>query len=142
MSKKKFSETKVGKFLKSIGSSIFGTVGDVLPNNGLLGVLKGLITKSNTLSDEDKKMALKYLEMDIAEMQEVSKRWDSDMTSDSWLSKNVRPITLIFFSVAYVSGWFLNYSLENITGLLSLIVGAYFGSRGLEKFKSIQNKKN
>ena len=142
MSKKKFSETKVGKFLKSIGSSIFGTVGEVLPDKGLLGVLKGLITKSNTLSVEDKKMALKYLEMDIIEMQEVSKRWGSDMKSDSWLSKNVRPITLIFFSVAYVSGWFLNYSLENITGLLSLIVGAYFGSRGLEKFKSIQNKKN
>ena len=142
MSKKKFSETKVGKFLKSIGSSIFGTVGEVLPDKGLLGVLKGLITKSNTLSVEDKKMALKYLEMDIIEMQEVSKRWDSDMTSDSWLSKNVRPITLIFFSVSYVAGWFLNYSLENITGLLSLIVGAYFGSRGLEKFKSIQNKKN
>ena len=142
MSKKKFSETKVGKFLKSIGSGIFGTVGDILPNDGLLGVLKGLITNGNTLSEEDKKMALKYLEMDIAEMQEVTKRWDSDMTSDSWLSKNVRPITLIFFSVAYVSGWFLNYSLENITGLLSLIVGAYFGSRGLEKFKSIQNKKN
>ena len=142
MSKKKFSETKVGKFLKSIGSSIFGTVGEVLPDKGLLGVLKGLITKSNTLSVEDKKMALKYLEMDIIEMQEVSKRWDSDMTSDSWLSKNVRPLTLIFFSIAYVVGWFLNYSLENITGLLSLIVGAYFGSRGLEKFKSIQNKKN
>lgn len=142
MSKKKFSETKVGKFLKSIGSGIFGTVGDILPNDGLLGVLKGLITNGNTLSEEDKKMALKYIEMDIAEMQEVSKRWASDMTSDSWLSKNVRPLTLIFFSIAYVVGWFLNYSLENITGLLSLIVGAYFGSRGLEKFKSIQNKKN
>ena len=142
MSKKKFSETKVGKFLKSIGSSIFGTVGEVLPDKGLLGILKGLITKSNTLSVEDKKMALKYLEMDIAEMQEVTKRWGSDMTSDSWLSKNVRPLTLIFFSLAYVVGWFLNYSLENITGLLSLIVGAYFGSRGLEKFKSIHNKKN
>ena len=142
MSKKKFSETKVGKFLKSIGSSIFGTVGEVLPDKGLLGILKGLITKSNTLSVEDKKMALKYLEMDIAEMQEVTKRWGSDMTSDSWLSKNVRPLTLIFFSIAYVVGWFLNYSLENITGLLSLIVGAYFGSRGLEKFKSISNKKN
>tara|TARA_R110002096_G_scaffold111175_1_gene242783 strand:- start:152 stop:577 length:426 start_codon:yes stop_codon:yes gene_type:complete len=140
--KKKFSETKVGKFLKSIGSGIFGTVGHILPNDGLLGVLKGLITNGNTLSEEDKKMALKYLEMDIAEMQEVSKRWASDMTSDSWLSKNVRPLTLIFFSIAYVVGWFLNYSLENITGLLSLIVGAYFGSRGLEKFKSISNKKN
>ena len=140
--KKKFSETKVGKFLKSIGSGIFGTVGDILPNDGLLGVLKGLITNANTLSEEDKKMALKYLEMDIIEMQEVSKRWASDMTSDSWLSKNVRPLTLIFFSIAYVVGWFLNYSLENITGLLSLIVGAYFGSRGLEKFKSIKDKKN
>ena len=140
--KKKFSETKVGKFLKSIGSGIFGTVGDILPNDGLLGVLKGLITNGNTLSEEDKKMALKYLEMDIAEMQEVSKRWASDMTSDSWLSKNVRPLTLIFFSIAYVVGWYLNYSLENITGLLSLIIGAYFGSRGLEKFKSISNKKN
>jgi hypothetical protein len=140
--KKKFSETKVGKFLKSIGSGIFGTVGDILPNDGLLGVLKGLITNGNTLSEEDKKMALKYLEMDIIEMQEVSKRWASDMTSDSWLSKNVRPLTLIFFSIAYVVGWFLNYSLENITGLLSLIVGAYFGSRGLEKFKSIKDKKN
>jgi hypothetical protein len=140
--KKKFSETKVGKFLKSIGSNIFGSVGDILPNDGLLGVLKNLITKGNTLSEEDKKMALKYLEMDIAEMQEVSKRWASDMTSDSWLSKNVRPLTLIFFSIAYVVGWYLNYSLENITGLLSLIIGAYFGSRGLEKFKSISNKKN
>ena len=141
--KKKFSETKVGKFLKSIGSGIFSKVETILPNDGLLGVLKNLLKDSNTLSDEEKKMALKYLEMDIQEMQEVTKRWDSDMKSDSWLSKNVRPMTLTFFSVAYVSGWFFNYSLENITGVLSLIIGAYFGSRGFEKIKSIQNyKKN
>jgi hypothetical protein len=59
------------------------------------------------------------------------------MTSDSWLSKNVRPMTLVFFSVSYVIGWFLDYSLENITSLLSLIVAAYFGSRGFEKVRSI-----
>jgi hypothetical protein len=137
MPKKKFSETKVGKFLKKIGSGIFSKVGDILPDDGLFGVLKNLITDSNKLSEQEKIMALKYLEMDIVEMQEVTKRWDSDMKSDSWLSKNVRPLTLIFFSISYVTGWFLEYSLDSITGLLSLIVAAYFGSRGMEKYKSI-----
>ena len=77
------------------------------------------------------------LEIDVIEMQEVSKRWASDMASDSWLSKNVRPLTLVFFSLSYVTGWFLEYSLDSITGLLSLIIAAYFGSRGFEKIKSM-----
>jgi hypothetical protein len=135
---KKFKDTKVGKFLLNNGSGIVNTIGDVLPNNGILGIVKGLIDKDKVLLPEDKEKALKLLEMDMVEMQEVTKRWNSDMTSDSWLSKNVRPLTLIFFSISYVIGWFLDYSLENITGLLSLIVGAYFGSRGFEKIKSIK----
>jgi hypothetical protein len=135
---KKFKDTKVGKFLLHNGSGIVNTIGDVLPNNGVLGIVKGLIDKDKVLPPEDKEKALKLLEMDMVEMQEVTKRWNSDMTSDSWLSKNVRPLTLIFFSISYVIGWFLDYSLENITGLLSLIVGAYFGSRGFEKIKSIK----
>ena len=84
-------------------------------------------------SPEDKETAMKLLELDMIEMQEVSKRWTADMASTSWLSKNVRPLILVFFSVSYVVGWYLDYSLESITGLLSLIVGAYFGSRGIEK---------
>jgi hypothetical protein len=135
---KKFKDTKVGKFLLNNGSGIVNTIGDVLPNNGILGIVKGLIDKDKVLLPEDKEKALKLLEMDMVETQEVTKRWNSDMTSDSWLSKNVRPLTLIFFSISYVIGWFLDYSLENITGLLSLIVGAYFGSRGFEKIKSIK----
>ena len=142
MQKKKFADTKAGMFLKSASPKILDVLGDIVPDAGIFSVIKGLITKDDVLPPKDKEVALELLRMDVIEMQEISKRWDSDMTSDSWISKNVRPITLIFFSVAYVSGWFLNYSLENITGLLSLIVGAYFGSRGLEKFKSIQNKKN
>ena len=136
--KKKFKDTKVGQFLLSNGSGIVNTIGDVLPNNGVLGLVKGLIDKDESLPPEDKEKALKLLEMDMVEMQEVTKRWNSDMTSDSWLSKNVRPLTLIFFSVSYVIGWYLDYSLDDITGLLSLIVGAYFGSRGFEKIKSIK----
>jgi hypothetical protein len=131
--KKKFKDTKVGQFLLNNGSGIVNTLGDALPDSGLLGLVKGLIDKDETLPPEDKEKALKLLELDIIQMQEVTKRWNSDMLSDSWLSKNVRPLTLAFFSISYVVGWYANYSLENITGLLSLIVGAYFGGRSFEK---------
>lgn len=130
---KKFKDTKVGKFLLNNGSGIVNTLGDALPSNGVLGIVKGLIDKDESLPLEDKEKALKLLEMDMVEMQEVTKRWEADLNSDNKLSKNIRPLTLMFFSVAYVVGWYLNYSLENITGLLSLIVGAYFGGRSYEK---------
>ena len=130
---KRFKNTKVGQFLLNNGSGIVNTLGDALPSNGVLGIVKGLIDKDDSLPPEDKEKALKLLEMDMVEMQEVTKRWEADLNSDNKLSKNVRPLTLIFFSVAYVVGWYLDYSLENITGLLSLIVGAYFGGRSYEK---------
>lgn len=128
--KKKFKDTKVGKFLA--GSSIVDALGSALPDKGLLAIVKNLIQKQ-PMPIKDKEMALRLLDQDITEMQEVTKRWESDLASDNVLSKNVRPLTLIFFSVAYVVGWYLDYSLENITGLLSLIVGAYFGGRSYEK---------
>ena len=127
---KKFKDTKVGKFLS--GSSIVETLGSALPDKGLLAIVKNLINKQ-PMPIKDKEIALRLLDQDIAEMQEVTKRWSSDLASDNKLSKNVRPLTLIFFSVSYVIGWYLEYSLENITGLLSLIVGAYFGGRSYEK---------
>jgi len=132
--KKKFKETKVGKFLNQIGSTIGSGLEDVLPDSGVLGVVKRLIEKDETIPQPDKETALKMLEMDLVEMQEVTKRWQSDMSATgTWLTKNVRPLTLVFFSVAYVTGWFLEYPLQSIQGVLSLIVGAYFGSRGIEK---------
>ena len=137
MSKKKFAETRIGKFLKNVAPKILSIVGDVIPSVGILGKAKDLIQKDSNISKEDKDIALKLLEIDVMEMQEVTKRWESDMASDSWLSKNVRPLTLVFFSLSYVAGWFLEYPLDSITGLLSLIVAAYFGSRGFEKIKSI-----
>ena len=130
--KKKFKDTKVGKFLSKAAPGILGTVGDVLPDSGVLGVVKNLIEKDNTIPQQDKDIALELIKQDQIEMQEVTKRWVAD-ASAGWLQANVRPLTLIFFSVAYVVGWYLDYPLESITGLLSLIVGAYFGSRGVEK---------
>ena len=135
MSKKKFNETKVGKFLSQVAPKLLNTVGGVLPDSGALGVLRNIITEAPTvdITPEDREKALKLLELDRIEMQEVTKRWTSDMASSSWLSKNVRPITLVFFSVAYVIGWYAGYELDSVAGVLSLIVGAYFGSRGIEK---------
>ena len=130
--KKPFKDTKLGKFLKTKGSKLVDVVGDILPDKGVLGIVKGLIDKDDHLPQADKEMAMELLKMDMAEMDAVTKRWGADAAS-SKLAANVRPLTLVFFSVAYVVGWFLNYELTAITGLLQLIFGAYFGSRGFEK---------
>ena len=151
MSKKKFSETKVGQFLAKSAPGILGTVGDILPDNGVLGVVKNLISKEESLPAEDKEKAMKLLELEILEMQEVSKRWSSDMKSDSWLSKNTRPMSLIFLTISMVllilldsfdwsftvsTGW-----VDLLQTLLVTVYVAYFGSRGAEKFQTIKNKK-
>ena len=151
MSKKKFNETKVGKFLSKAAPSILDIAGDVLPDAGLFGLVKNLITKDTVLPVEDKEKALKLLEQDMIEMQEISKRWESDMKSDSWLSKNTRPMSLIFLTVMTIAFiWVdshesLSFTVEQewislLKTLTATVYVAYFGSRGVEKFKTISNK--
>ena len=147
MSKKKFSETKLGKFLQKVGSSIVDKAEDILPDSGFYGVIKNLISTDKQLTPQNKETALKLLQMDLVEMQEVSKRWESDMKSDSWLSKNTRPMTLIFLTISTVFIILLDslnidfgVNTEWIDLLKSLLITtyvAYFGSRGAEKFKAI-----
>ena len=147
MPKKKFSETKVAKFLKSSAPAILDILGNVTPDAGVFNVVKNLITKNDTLPPQDKETALELLKMDMAESKEVSKRWSSDMKSDSWLSKNTRPLTLVFLTISTVFLVLLDsldiefgVSSEWIDLLKSLLITvyvAYFGSRGVEKFKAI-----
>ena len=147
--KKKFKDTKVGQFLSQKVPSILGVVGDVLPDAGVFGVVKGLISNDPALPPEDKEKAMKLLELDMIEMQEVSKRWESDMKSDSWLSKNTRPMSLIFLTLSMVLlilldsfEWSFNVSpgwVDLLQTLLVTVYVAYFGSRGAEKFQSIKN---
>jgi len=150
MPKKKFKDTKVGQFLLG-KSGVLDSLADVLPDKGLLGVVKNLIDKDEALPPPDKEMALKLLEQDIVEAQEVSKRWESDMSSDSWLSKNTRPMSLIFLTIMTVSFiWvdshgYIDFTVEQewinlLKTLTTTVYVAYFGSRGAEKFKSISNK--
>ena len=81
-----------------------------------------------------------------AEMQkQVTERWRVDMNSDSWLSKNIRPLVLIFLVVStvlmiFIDAGMIAFEVESKwTDLLQLVlitvIGAYFGGRSLEKVK-------
>ena len=129
MAKKKFNETAVGKFLlDKIPNVVSGLVGGT-PAGSLVRSLIG----GSDMSQHDKEIAIKKLEQEFHEFDGITKRWVADSQSGSWLAVNVRPLTLVFFSLSYVLGWYLDYPLDNISGVLQLIVGAYFGSRGAEK---------
>ena len=148
--KKKFNKTKVGLFLSKAAPGILDIAGDVLPDVGLFGLVKNLIIKDPALPAEDKEKALILLEQDKTEMQEITKRWESDMKSDSYLSKNTRPMTLIFLTISLVIFILLDSSelifsidqgwIDLLKSLLITVYVAYFGSRGAEKFKSISKK--
>ena len=78
----------------------------------------------------------------------ISKRWDVDMTSDSWLSKNIRPMSLVaifvgYFLFAMMSAFGLNANEAYVTLLGQwgmLIMGAYFGGRTVEKLAEMKKK--
>ena len=141
--KKKFKDTKLGVFLKEKAPKILDSVGDILPDNGAFGIVKNLISSDTTMPPQDKETALKLLDMDIAEMNNVSERWRSDMTSDSWLSKNTRPLTLIYLTVCMtilivIDSFHTLFDVDTawvdlLKTLLVTVYVAYFGSRGAEK---------
>jgi hypothetical protein len=93
---------------------------------------------------------LAKINADIAEAHELTARLEADMASDSWLSKNIRPMTLIailigYFIFAFMSAFGLNTN-ETYVQLLGqwgmLIMSFYFGGRTLEKIMDMQQKKN
>ncbi len=147
--KKKFKDTKVGKFLIGKGG-VFSSLTDSIPDKGLLGLVKNLIDKDDTMPPQDKETALKLLEMDNNELVEITKRWESDNKSDSSLAKNVRPLSLIFLTISLIvfillDGFDINFGVDSgwvdlLKSLLITVYVAYFGSRGAEKFKNISQK--
>jgi|TARA_R110002020_G_scaffold75935_4_gene192992 hypothetical protein len=109
----------------------------------------GVIDELHTSDDEKLAAELKIKELiskyEVDMEKEITTRWNSDMNSDSWLSKNVRPMTLIFLVVSTVLLVFVDAGLISFdvkaswVDLLQLVlitvIGAYFGGRSLEKVK-------
>jgi len=127
--KKKFKDTQVGQFLlNKIPNVVEAVAGNSLAGNVIQAIIGG-----SEMSDEDKQIALKKLDIERAEIDGTTRRWVADARSGSWLASNVRPLVLVFLTLSYVIGWYLGYPLDSITGLLSIVIGGYFGSRGVEK---------
>ena len=88
------------------------------------------------------------LNADIAEQQEVTKRWTADMTSDSWLSKNIRPMTLLiilggYFTFALMSAFDFDTHKQYVELLGNwgiIVMTAYFGGRTVEKVMDMKAK--
>ena len=148
--KKKFNETKIGSFLSSKAPNILNAIGDVLPDQGTFGIVKNIITSDTNIEPQDKEMALKLLDQDIQELKEVSSRWRADMKSDSWLSKNTRPLALVFLTASSVfmmavDSFHTRFDVDDawislLKTLLVTVYVAYFGSRGAEKITNINKK--
>ena len=112
---------------------------------GVGGVIDNLHTSKEEKLEAERK--IKDLVMGYeAEMQkQVTERWKMDMQSDSWLSKNIRPLVLVFLVVAtvlliFIDAGAITFVVEDKwTDLLQLVlitvIGAYFGGRSLEKVK-------
>jgi len=128
--KKPFKETGVGKFLINKAPSILGMVGDAfLPGN----VISELISGNKELSEGDKAIALEKLRVERAEIDGVTRRWVSDSRSQSWLARNVRPLTLAVLVCSYVGGWYMGLPTDDTASLLTWVLCGYFGARTADK---------
>ena len=109
------------------------------------GVLDDVITTKDEKLEAKRKLKQVILNHEAQLQKNITDRWSADMNSDSWLSKNVRPLVLIFLVVSTVLMIFIDAGTiqftveEKWTDLLQLVlitvIGAYFGGRSLEKRK-------
>ena len=147
---KEIKDKKLGNFLKNRAPVLLEKIAEVLPDKGGLAIIKNMISKDPILSEQEKEKAMKLLDLDIKEMENISKRWDSDMESDSWLSKNTRPLTLMYLTLAstilmIIDSFHTTFDVdiawvELLKTLLVTVYVAYFGSRGAEKITNINKK--
>ena len=152
MAKKKFKDTTVGQLLFGAASIINPTLGNVL--QGLTSPKEALaaITKSDVSAEDKIKLQQIIYDQQNKEIESITSRWEADSMSDSWMSKNVRPLVLVWciciFSLAGIldsvesipfhinSTW--NDTFEKV---MMAVVLAYFGGRTTEKATSIYKQK-
>lgn len=101
--KKRFSETGLGKFLKGAGSIIGGTLGDVLPDKGVLGIVKNLINKDAKLDEQQKQEALRLLELEYQDIADARALQVAALNQDDIFSKRfVYYLAIGLFSFAFI----------------------------------------
>ena len=119
--------------------------GDIVKDIG--GVLDNLHTSGEEKAEAERKIKSILVQAEQAAQQQVSARWEADMKHGSWLSKNIRPITLIFLTICFVILSVFDGNMGEFTigsayvpvyqTLLMTVYAAYFAGRSIEKVKKV-----
>ena len=128
----------------SVLAKIFSSgAGELVKSVG--GVIDNLTTSKEEKLEAERKIQDLIANHEIEMEKNITERWKMDMQSDSWLSKNIRPLVLVFLVVStvlmiFIDAGTINFVVEDKwTDLLQLVlitvIGAYFGGRSLEKVK-------
>ena len=126
-----------------LGILLSGGAADLVKNVG--GVLDNLTTSKEEKLEAERKIKELIANYEVEMEKNITSRWEADLKSDSWLSKNVRPMTLIFLIVCtmlliFIDAGAIKFNVkDSYIDLLQLVlitvIGAYFGGRSLEKVK-------
>jgi hypothetical protein len=126
-----------------LGNLLSGGAADLVKNVG--GVIDNLHTSKEEKLEAERKIKEVVANYEVEMEKNITARWQADLKSDSWLSKNVRPMVLIFLIVCtmlliFIDAGALNFEVKSTwVDLLQLVlitvIGAYFGGRSLEKVK-------
>ena len=112
---------------------------------GVGGVIDNLHTSKEEKLEAERKIKELMANYEVEMEKNITSRWEADLKSDSWLSKNVRPLTLVFLIVCtmlliFIDAGALNFEVKSswvdlLQLVLITVIGAYFGGRSLEKVK-------
>jgi len=143
--------TFVGNLLRKMGKK--KTLSDILKVTG--NIIKGDVTEaidiimnSGELSEHERELLLKEIELDIVEQQEITKRWEADLKSEHWLPQLIRPLVVanftILIDVVILSSMWGEPLGENYLPLIMTMgitaIGGYFSVREIGKYNKLKNE--
>ena len=126
-----------------LGNLLSGGAAELV--KGVGGVIDDLHTSGEEKLEAERKIKELVANYEVEMEKNITSRWEADLKSDSWLSKNVRPLVLVFLIVCtmlliFIDAGALNFEVKSswvdlLQLVLITVIGAYFGGRSLEKVK-------
>ena len=126
-----------------LGNLLSGGAAELV--KGVGGVIDDLHTSEEEKLEAEQKIKKIIANYEVEMEKTITSRWQADLKSDSWLSKNVRPLVMVFLIVCtmlliFIDAGALNFEVKSswvdlLQLVLITVIGAYFGGRALEKVK-------
>ena len=126
-----------------LGNLLSGGAAELV--KGVGGVIDNLHTSKEEKLEAERKIKELVANYQVEMEKNITSRWEADLKSDSWLSKNVRPLVMIFLIVCtmlliFIDAGALNFEVKSswvdlLQLVLITVIGAYFGGRSFEKVK-------